>query len=71
MQKVDEREARIRNAFKKIETRDGRLRKDDIFRLLTVSLLHEKFILHISYNFFLPFSLQKVSRTERCFSFLN
>ncbi len=40
MQKVDEREARIRNAFKKIETRDGRLRKDDIFRLLTVSLLH-------------------------------
>jgi hypothetical protein len=55
MQKVDEREARIRNAFKKIETRDGRLRKDDIFRLLTVSLLHEKIILNISYNFFLPF----------------
>ena len=35
---MDEREARIRNAFRKIETKDGRLRKGDIFRLLTVRI---------------------------------
>ena len=36
MQAVDNRESRLRKAFAKIETLDGRLRGGDIKRLLTV-----------------------------------
>ena len=38
MQAVDNREARLRSAFQCIETEDGRLRREDIIRLLTVRL---------------------------------
>ena len=38
MQAVDNREARLRSAFQCIETQDGRLRREDIVRLLTVQL---------------------------------
>ena len=36
MQAVDNRESRLRIAFSKIETEDGRIRKEDLIRLLTV-----------------------------------
>ena len=36
MQAVDNREARLRKAFSRIEMSDGRIRKDDLIKLLTV-----------------------------------
>ena len=38
MQAVDNRESRLRKAFVKIERDDGRVRGEDLIRLLTVTL---------------------------------
>ena len=37
MQAVDNREGRLRRAFSKIEGPDGRIRREDLVKLLTVS----------------------------------
>ena len=38
MQAVDNREGRLRRAFSKIEGPDGRIRREDLVKLLTVSI---------------------------------
>ena len=40
MQAVDNREARLRKAFSRIEMSDGRIRKEDLIKLLTVNILN-------------------------------
>ena len=39
MQAVDDRESRLRNALVKLEEKDGRILRDTIHRLVTVSSL--------------------------------
>ena len=38
MQAVDDRESRLRTAFEKLEERDGRIQRENIIKMVTVSL---------------------------------
>ena len=49
MQAVDNRESRLRKAFTRIEI-DGKIRREDLVKLLTVSLILRNIVIHRFYT---------------------
>ena len=51
MQAVDDRESRLRTAFERLEEQDGRIQRDNIIRMVTVSILLQVLLFSLKDSF--------------------